>query len=193
LEEDAIMKKRILLLFLPMLIIFILTSCGKTIEENDLGEVITIIHADYPEYDTAQSLVDAADLVFVGQVESVTNQMLDVKTEAGKDSMTGLAVADSIPYTIYEIEVVTVYKGNITGTTISLKRPGGILDGNEYILEGATVVTLGNTYLFTAVSFENSYPSFLNSSQSSYDMNDAAPYSIDEKGITLSQILEIFE
>ena len=187
------MKKRILLLFLPMLIIFILTSCGKTIEENDLGEVITIIHADYPEYDTAQSLVDAADLVFVGQVESVTNQMLDVKTEAGKDSMTGLAVADSIPYTIYEIEVVTVYKGNITGTTISLKRPGGILDGNEYILEDATVVTLGNTYLFTAVSFENSYPSFLNSSQSSYDMNDAAPYSIDEKGITLSQILEIFE
>ena len=187
------MKKRILLLFLPMLIIFILTSCGKAIEENDLGEVITIIHADYPEYDTAQSLVDAADLVFVGQVESVTNQMLDVKTEAGKDSMTGLAVADSIPYTIYEIEVVTVYKGNITGTTISLKRPGGILDGNEYILEGATVVTLGNTYLFTAASFENSYPSFLNSSQSSYDMNDAAPYSIDEKGITLSQILEIFE
>ena len=198
------MKKGIILIVLLIVNIFIFTACGKTIEQNEVetieqnevGEEITIIYADYPMYDSAQSLVAAADLVFVGRVENITYQVLNTKTEDGKDSMTGLAVADSIPYTIYEIEVVSVYKGNIAGTTISLKRPGGILDGNECILENATVITSENTYLFTAATFKNSYPSFLNATQSAYDIAydmKAASFSTDEEIITLSQILELFE
>ena len=89
--------------------------------------------------------------------------------------------------------IVKVYKGNEELKTITIKRPGGQYDGREYNLEDATVISQGETYLFLAKTFANSYPSLLNVSQASYDLNGQEKLSIEENTITLSQILEVLE
>jgi hypothetical protein len=170
----------------------VLCACGRTVGEQETGRYVTVIHADYPEYDTAGSLVEAVDLVFSGEVKSVSYELLDVRSEDGADSMTGFAGAGSIPYTIFEIEVSDVYKGDVPGTTVYLKRPGGTLDTGEYVLEGAAAVTVGRNYLFAAQTYEDTYPSFANATQSAYDLDASATESADG-GIALSEILALFE
>ena len=49
---------------------------------------VTILQTDYPEYDTASELAEAADLIFQGTVSNVKYQMLDVKE---KDLDAGLS------------------------------------------------------------------------------------------------------
>ena len=108
------------------LILILLSGCGNipntsqmSVESFGQAEVIKqVMIEDYPMYDTAQNLVDAADLVFTGKVENITYEMMDIKMESGPDSMTGLEEASKVPYTIFEIKVSNIYKGNTTDETI---------------------------------------------------------------------------
>jgi hypothetical protein len=67
---------------------------------------VTVLQADYPEYNTAEELVESADLVFTGIVKNIEYQMLDVST----DEDTGFADDEKTPYTLYMIDVDKVYK-----------------------------------------------------------------------------------
>ena len=182
------------------LILILLSGCGNipntsqmSVESFGQAEVIKqVMIEDYPMYDTAQNLVDAADLVFTGKVENITYEMMDIKMESGPDSMTGLEEASKVPYTIFEIKVSNIYKGNTTDETIYLKRPGGNFDTIVYELEGATPINQGEEYLFVAQTFENFYPSLVNVDQAVYDLNAPAVLSEDNT-ITLSQILLLIE
>ena len=182
------------------LILILLSGCGNipntsqmSVESFGQAEVIKqVMIEDYPMYDTAQNLVDAADLVFTGKVENITYEMMDIKMESGPDSMTGLEEASKVPYTIFEIKVSNIYKGNTTDETIYLKRPGGNFDTIVYELEAATPINQGEEYLFVAQTFENFYPSLVNVDQAVYDLNAPAVLSEDNT-ITLSQILLLFE
>lgn len=197
------MKKK-MIYFLMITIFIFLSACGNTYESIQTENQISVENnfqvgiakrtmiADYPMYDTAQNLVDAADLVFTGKVENIRYEMLDIKMESGPDSMTGLEEASKVPYTIFEINVSNVYKGNTTDETIYLKRPGGNFDTIVYELEGATPINQGEEYLFVAQTFENFYPSLVNVDQAVYDLNAPAVLSKDNT-ITLSQILSLFE
>lgn len=152
---------------------------------------VTILQTDYPEYDTASELAEAADLIFQGTVSNVKYQMLDVRTE--KDQDAGLSETEAIPYTLYTIDVEKVYKGPLKEPTITIKRPGGKFGNNEYIAENASEILTGRDYLFIAESYENSYPSLLNPTQSSYDMG--APQDAEKKkksNITAADILALF-
>ena len=187
------MKKTFCAILL-MVTCLMMGACGKEANEAKNEGITTSIHAEYPVYDTAQDLVGAADLVFSGSIENVTYETLNARTESGTDSLTGLSEAQGIPYTLYEIKVAEVYKGTVEGDTVIVKIPGGELDGNMYVLDEASTISMGETYLFLTETYENSYPSLLNATQASYDMN--APESINEESngaITLSQILEILE
>ena len=119
--------------------------------------------------------------------------MLDVRSEKDTDSQTGLSDSTGIPYTLYEIKIKKIYKGNVEGDTITIKRPGGQVDSNEYVLEDATAILEGETYLFLAEQYENTYPSLLNASQASYNLNGLDEYSAEGNDITLSQIMEVLE
>ena len=136
--------------------------------------------------------MESADLVFGGTVENITYETMDVRTESGVDSLTGLSESQGMPYTLYEIKVTEIYKGSVEGDTIIVKCLGGEVDGNIYVLDETSTISMGETYLFLTETYENSYPSLLNATQASYDMN--APESINEENndtITLSQILEV--
>ena len=171
-----------------------LAACGSTANTTgNAGNVVTTIHAEYPSYDTANDLVNSADLIFSGTVGSISYEDLNVRTESGTDSTTGLSSSDSIPYTIYEIKVDTIYKGTTQEDTISIKVPGGEIDGTQYIVDDAPTISLGETYLFLTKTYENTYPSLLNVTQATYDLNAPEAYEENTDKITLSQILEILE
>ena len=166
---------------------FTLAACARNVG------VVTTIHAEYPSYDTANDLVDSADLIFSGTVENISYEELDVRTESGTDPTTGLTSSHGIPYTIYEIKVDTIYKGTAQEDTISIKVPGGVMGGNQYIIDDAPTISLGETYLFLTETYERTYPSLLNVTQATYDLNAPEAYEENTDKITLSQILEILE
>lgn len=173
---------------------FLLCACGNaqsTTQSAEIRDTVTM-GIDYPVYDTARTLVDAADLVFTGKVTDIRYEMLDIKTEVGADSLTGLEESDSDPYTMFEVEVSHIYKGDITDTTIVLKRPGGKFDTVNYILDGASEINIGEGYLFAVETYEDSYPSLLNANQASYHLA-VSDKNGDGNKITCSEILAIFE
>ncbi|MBP1904214.1 hypothetical protein J2Z32_000831 [Paenibacillus turicensis] len=180
-------------LVVMMLIISGCQSKIDTLDSSSHSKEVTIIHADYPQYDTAKDLVDSADLVFSGTVKSIQYKMLDIKVEQGADSDTGLVEAESIPYSIYEISVDKVLKGDSTDSTLFLKRPGGEFENETFVIEDATQVNIDGTYLFVAQTYPESYPSFLNASQASYDMNSSKSMTSAHNSITLSELLAQFE
>ncbi len=188
------MKK--ILNILLVIMIFSFSACKNEEKEITVMPKNTfIIQADYPVYDSADDIVDKADLIFSGTVKNISYTSLDIRTEEGTDSMTGLSEpSEPLPHTLYEIEIIQLYKGIATEDTITLKRVGGIVGDSEYILVDAPNISVGETYLFLSATFENSYPELLNLTQATYSMNE--PAMINTSGdtqITLSQILEVLE
>lgn len=153
---------------------------------------VTVLQADYPEYNTAEELVESADLVFTGIVKNIEYQMLDVSTDEGADEDTGFADDEKTPYTLYTIDVDKVYKGSVESSAIVVKRAGGSFGSDEYVVENASEIAKGKNYLFAAETYEDAYPSLLNADQSSYDVD--APQNVmdgEEKEIMLSDILKL--
>ena len=139
---------------------------------------VMVITADYPVYDSAKELIDTADIIFSGSVVDSKCEYLDVKSEKGKDSSTGLEEASPVPYTIYSIKIEKMYKGESQEDVIKIKCPGGIIDGIEYASEITEQIKVGGQYLFLAKTYENSYPSLLNDTQAVYDLGN-----LEEKGV----------
>lgn len=184
------MKKRITGLVLLAVIALAITGGYKIKQQKSVEKkevTVNVMHAEYPEYDTAQDLVEASDLVFSGTVREIDYQMIDVSSDIEQDN------AELMPYTLYTIDVENVYKGNIDAPSIIIKRLGGSFAGNEYLVEGSSEIAEGGDYLFLTETYENTYPSLLNVTQSSYEMNELQVLSGDEDGkITLSDILSLF-
>lgn len=195
-ERRILMKKHIWIAGI-MLVLFLCTwnvrgevsqnVTEESIEEKNTAKHTYILHADYPVYDSADKLVEAADLVFTGEVKDVTYEMLNVDTE------TNVSENGLMPYTIFNIEVSTVYKGEIIEKNICMKRLGGSFDTGIYKLYGASEIEVGKEYLFAASTYENAYASFLNPEQASYDLSAPDELSEEDNGITVSQILDIFD
>ena len=96
---------------------------------------VTVLQADYPQYNTAEELVESSNLVFTGTVKNIEYQMIDVGTGEGPDEDTGFVDNEEIPYTLYTIDVDKVYKGSIDSSSIIVKRAGGSLGDDEYVVE----------------------------------------------------------
>ena len=188
--EDDSMKKRAFILAGIVFSLVVLSSCIISAIANQNN--VIIMQGEYPVYDTAEEIVSASDLVFSGTVTEIKYESLNVKSENGADSKTGLAETSEVPYTIFVINIEQVYKGSVDSDSISIKRPGGKMDGYEYVLEDASAIDIGETYLFITETYENSYPSLLNVTQASFNMSDSETTNISQEytGITLSEVLE---
>ena len=153
------MKKRAFMLVGILLISIVMSACSSNSKSTTNENETTIIQAEYPVYDTAEEIVDASDLVFSGTVTEINYESLNVKSETGADSETGLVEATEIPYTIFDISIEIVLSDNsikvgdilevqnnsnyrfevveITNTTatcISLETTRGLRKGEEVVL-----------------------------------------------------------
>lgn len=148
------------------------------------------IQVDYKQYNSAQELVDEADWIFTGIVKNITYEQIDTRMGKDSDSSTGLNQPVFMPYTVFEIEVLEVHKGDIKEETVQIKRLGGIFDSMIYELEGASDIEDGNKYLFAVKTYANSYPSLLNPNQAAFNLDTEAEKT-EHNGITSSQILAV--
>lgn len=186
------MKKRAFILAGILFSLVVMSACNSNSNTAANENEVTVIQAEYPVYDTAEEIVNASDLVFSGTVTEINYESLNVNSETGADPETGLVEASEIPYTIFDISIEQVYKGNEESNSISIKRPGGKMDGQVFVVEDASAIEVGETYLFITQTYENTYPSLLNVTQASFDMNnpEAVNNGQENEGITLSEVLE---
>ena len=190
--EDDDMKKRAFILVGILFSLVLMSACNSNSNTAANENEVTVIQVEYPVYDTAEEIVNASDLVFSGTVTEINYESLNVKSETGADTETGLVEASEIPYTIFNISIEQLYKGNVESDSISIKRPGGKMDGQVFVVEDASTIEVGETYLFITQTYENTYPSLLNVTQASFDMNkpEVSNNGQENEGITLSEVLE---
>ncbi|MCI9140185.1 MAG: hypothetical protein HFI78_10890 [Lachnospiraceae bacterium] len=169
-----------------------LKTCAQQPEENITGPynvIVQFIHVESPVYETGQELMDAADLIFCGTVENIFFEALEENVD------TRFRFENELyPITGYEIKISKIYKGNNKEEKICMKRFGGEINGIEYNLAGATSISQGETYLFFAKDWNNSYATFVNDSQSALPMNGIE--TLSENGIntiTSRELLELLE
>lgn len=154
------MKKELFIIIISVLCVA--TGCSKSDDMSNSDEITTSISADYIGYDNVGDIVDASDLIFSGEVIGIRYEELDVRSAEGRDPSTGLEESEKIPYTIFEISVDQIYKGEVGNEEICVKRVGG---EDDIIGDEATVIEEGKSYLFITQTFENSYPSMMNDTQ----------------------------
>lgn len=175
-----------------IMICALLGGCGKIEDVDNDNEKMTLYN-DYPEFDTAQDIVEASDYIFSGIVEEITYQELYIEEEGDIENNDPLLDEDSkqnpIPYTIYEIKVNNIYKGSLD-KTFKIKRAGGEYDGKIVNIDGAVKITKGTEYLFLAKDYSGTIPSLVTISQGVYEMNQ--PNKEDINDITLKDIVKIF-
>lgn len=136
---------------------------------------------DYPEYKSAEEIVSCADLVFSGTVADISYMDIDV--------------GEVLPYTVYRIEVDTVYKGEISEETICIKQVRDDNGSKDNQSKENAGIRAGQAYLFLTQTYEHIYPSLLNTTQSWYLLDGSAnPQNTSSKGgkIRLDDILNQF-
>lgn len=188
------MKKIIAGLLIALLAIVGIGIGYKINQVDDSKEEtsVTVLQVYYPQYNTAEELVESSDLVFTGTVKNIEYQMIDVSTGEGPDEDTGFVDNEEIPYTLYTIDVDKICKGSVDSSTIIVKRAGGNFGDEEYVVENASEISKGKNYLFVTKIYEDTYPSLLNADQSSYDM-DVPQTAMEGEEIMLSDILKLFK
>ncbi len=166
------MKKK--MCFLVLAIVCFLVSCRSSVEYlgNDNSDIICVIQADYPEYESPEDIYEVSDLIISGTIINQRYENLNILTDNGKESDTGLKESSEIPYTIYEIRISEIFKGECVEDTIYVKCPGGIINGVKYVSSITENLAEEKKYLFLLKTFDDSYPSLINDTQSYYDMNE---------------------
>ena len=145
---------------------------------------------DWHVYNKASDLIESADLVFVGKITGIDFQVLDNRT-ALPPSVDTPDIARQL-YTVYNVEVITSYKGDTSNIT-NIRVSGGMVDYRvEEQLEimerdkalgweigipiwqsyKKTQCAIGEYCLFALCRFETGAPTILNPWQSIYKLDD---------------------
>ena len=133
------------------------------------------MRASWPIYSCSEELIDAADAVFLGKVTDISFAVLNVTNGMPVNDSTDLTAREL--YTLYKFDILTVYKGDVSGRThikvmggvqnynedhqIELLRENGLISQNNTIPifvndYGDTIdIQIGKTYLFAMSSSEN--------------------------------------
>lgn len=189
------MKRYVFSLLACFMLVLFLVSCQPTQEE-------AIITPDYPSYSTVDEAVKASDLIVEGNVLSKEYKMLDVSHEDRSDDPqrnpggTNQSSPD-LPYTIYEIEVSKVYKGDVTkGDIVEIKIIGGEFKDVQYVVsEPIPQLDSQNQYTLFLTTFENSPASPINLMDSIFTFTDGYLKSIGSESLvkrfSVDELLEL--
>ena len=178
-------------------IVFAILLCGCTqafsnVSNGSTSEIqktkITYIYEDWPYYSSVESLVDYADNVFEGEVINISFAVLDACT--GKSDNIKDKDADPFLYTIYEVEITNLYKGENTSNAyikvaggvpeykedeqLKVMRNSGILDEHIGIIvvEDAAPLNIGDTYFFFTKNGKTKYQNVVNNIQFAYNSEE---------------------
>lgn len=174
---------------------------GRLPEETDVR--YSYISKDWAVYESVDALTEAGDSILLGKVTGISFQVLDMTT--AQPPTEDSAAENCILNTIYEMEVLTSYKGNVSGT-LQVRVSGGQKDIyveeqlaalGEYADEGIPLIAdmpfieVGKTYLFLLCQYKDAMPTLVNAGQGVFDIDDPLgkePYS----GASLKDIISFF-
>jgi len=169
--------KTIKLLIIIICIAVILTSFGCSTQEADVKQDVRV-SVDYPHYSSIGILAEKADLVIEGTIIDSRVEEIDTRIRTNIENEQ-LNPGGEIPsskhiYTVYTIKISNSYKGNVKpGDTIEVKQIGGETETIVYTVEGSVKLASNEKYVMFLSTCENTPPSFLNSTQSSYFITDS--------------------
>ena len=151
-------------------LVLLLVACNQSIYRE--------YHTDYPYYQTFEDMMDKADSIFEGEV--LTSAAYSIDLNAGDDFMKPLhdneqPANDDFVYTVYEINVLTVYKGELDiNARIKIKVLGGVVGNDVYTDLKSVRFEDGNKFMFLTVSFTNELMpwSLINPEQGYYQIID---------------------
>jgi len=162
-----------------------LTHYSSNQSENNSNIKISYFHADWPYYDSLDTLVDASSNVFEGKISNIYFDIIDLHT--GEPASEESKTSELHLYTIYEVEVNSSYKG-INTDKVYIKVIGGMEGYQEttqysklceydmyddeigiWILDCFEPLTIGKTYLFLTSGQTGPYHKIINNTQFAYD------------------------
>ena len=184
-------------LILVIILAFLLTSCAPNTNPDltaDQPEVTnaearySTMNACWSSYADAEKLVESADIVIAGIITDISFQVLDAKTALPPDEKT--REENRWLHTIYDIDVITNYKGDMPNPA-QIRIEGGVRDyrteeqlalikemnawPNDSIpTYGSEMpeIKIGETYLFALCTFDTGLPTNLIPQQSIYNLQD---------------------
>lgn len=156
-------------------------SSVSSTQKNISSENTTIeVFADYPYYDSAEDLVDAANLILCGKVTKISKESIDISSKPISDSEdTGSQDACIYTYLVYDVDISNIYKGEYSEDTIKVKQ----LD----TIDAADIVE-NSDYLFTLQTYPDCYPSLLNVEQSVFKLNKAKSDGNKKKSVKFKKV-----
>jgi len=191
------MKRLLSIVFIFSVIV--LSSCVKredineSASENSKAVQYGYVEASWPSYETPKALINAANTVIVGKVTGISFQVLDMKTTLPPAipptktmSVDDWMSSDFRLHTLYDVDIVTSYKGALSGST-QVRLYGGkkdFLEGEQVeilaewgqegipLMEGNIDIEIGGTYLFVLNQHENNRPTPINVTQTVYNLRD---------------------
>jgi hypothetical protein len=131
-----------------------LSACSS---DSRSTEPEAVIAADYPYYDSVESLAASADLIVEATLANPTEEIV-LPTYEGDDpklnpyagtKATPDPSAGAVPVTVYEASIKTVYQGNaVPGETIKVLQLGGTMNGVTYVSTDAPLKEGSSMLLF---------------------------------------------
>lgn len=191
------MKIKLVLLVVAVLILASCSSGQNPSNENPLvadtdmnGSSVAhevdynTMSADWPIYKDVTELTEAADAILLGKVTGISFQVLDDRTAQPPSDETE-EWSRSLN-TIYDIDVITSYKGDSL-KNIKVRMLGGQkavfveeqlaalgedAEKGIPILEGMPEIKIGETYLFVLYQYKDTMPTLVNVGQGAYEIHD---------------------
>lgn len=105
---------------------------------------VTLLSADYPSYPSLDAMAGSAQAVIEVRTSSASrSSWLVAKEPSGAD-----VAGSEVPVTSWSATVTSVLAGDATvGSNISIRQPGGSLNGRVYVAEGLKKVKPNTSYL----------------------------------------------
>lgn len=158
------------------------------IDTNDKDTTDKVVYksmsVDWPVYEDVEELVEAGNIILLGRVTDISFQVLDDRT--GQPPSEETKETDRSLYTIYDLDVITSYKGDSSETT-KIRVLGGlermyleeqlkVLEEEEQkdipIIKGRPNILIDETYLFVLYQYEDTMPTLVNMEQGVYQIED---------------------
>lgn len=150
------LKLKLKIMFIIALLIITVSGCKAANVE---------INADYPHYDDLDSMILHADTIIEGKILAITVENLNINSNPEE--------VEELLYTIYDVEVIKVFRGETKKKEIiQIKQLGGETENLIVTTEDKSNIKKDLSYLFFLATYKDSPASLINPKQGAYLIKD---------------------
>lgn len=158
-----------------------LAGCGakETAAIPQQSKNTVLYSASYPTYTNVEELIGRSNLIIEGTIIDSNFETINITQNptdpSDEKSNPGIGAHEQMltPYTVYDVEVHKVYKGNVAAKDIiQVKQLGGEDANNIYVLEDSLKLKKQDKVIMFLETYDNAPASLLNPIQALYQIQD---------------------